>query len=319
MAGNANYETALLTATFNNMISKKPADAIFDDLALFEWLKSKGGVKRRQGGGVKMLVSLMYGKNTAAQAYSGYDTLNITPQEGLTNAEFQLKRYNVPITISKEEEDLNSAPAAQFDLLEAKRSQALMSLQDLINEHAYLDGTGDGGKRITGLALMVDSTGTYGNIARASNSWWAAQETAVGGPLLIDGSTGMRRMYNDCSLGKGTMAPDGIMTTQTLFEKYESLMAPYMRYSVGGEGNAVFSNDNLKFRKAPMFWDHECQSETMYFLQSKVMEWRVLRDFEFVGFQKPIDQDAKVGHIRVVNELVAKNCRHLGKLTGATE
>jgi len=319
MAGNPNYDTALLTTTFNKFVSKQAADVIFNDLALFEYLNSKGSVKKRVDGGVKMLVHLMYGKNTAVQSYSGYDTLDVSPQKGLTNAEFELKQYNIPISISGREEQLNAGEAQMIDLLESKWDQARMSLRDKLNSDGFLDGTGNNSKDITGLALMVDSTGTYGNIARSTNSWWAAQETAVGGSLTIEGSAGMRRIYNDCSLGKGTMVPDGILTTQTLFEKYESLMAPYMRYTVGGDANAVFTNDNLRFRKAMMFWDAECQSEVMYFLNSKVIEMRVKRDMQVVPFQVPINQDAKVAHIRWMGELVAKNCRHLGKLTGATE
>ena len=319
MAGNPNYDTALLTTTFNKFVSKQAADVIFNDLALFEYLNSKGSVKKRVDGGVKMLVHLMYGKNTAVQSYSGYDTLDVSPQEGLTNAEFELKQYNIPISISGREEELNAGEAQMIDLLESKWDQARMSLRDKLNSDGFLDGTGNNSKDITGLALMVDSAGTYGNIPRATNSWWAAQETAVGGSLTIEGSAGMRRIYNDCSLGKGTMVPDGILTTQTLFEKYESLMAPYMRYTVGGDANAVFTNDNLRFRKAMMFWDAECQSEVMYFLNSKVIEMRVKRDMQVVPFQVPINQDAKVAHIRWMGELVAKNCRHLGKLTGATE
>lgn len=316
--GNSNYSTALLTTTFNKFVDKQPADTIFNDLALFEYLNSKGSVKKRIDGGVKMLVPLLYGKNTAVQSYSGYDLLDVSPQEGLTNAEFELKQYNIAIAISGREEELNSGEAQMIDLLQAKWDQARMSLRDKLNTDSFLDGTGNNGKDITGLALMIDSTGTYGNIVRSANSWWAAQETAVGGSLGIDGTTGMRRMYNDCSLGKGTMVPDGILTTQALFEKYESLMGPYMRYTVTGEANAVFQSDNLKFRKSQVMWDEQCQADTMYFLNSKVIEMRVKRDMIVVPFQVPINQDAKVGHIRWMGELVCKNCRHLGKLTGAT-
>ena len=315
MAGNANYATPLLTATFNKYISKQPADAIFDKLVLFEWLNSKGSVKKRVDGGIKMLVAVMYGKNTTAMSYSGYDLLDVSPQEGMTAAEFELKQYNIAIAISGREEELNAGEAQMFDLLEAKWDQGRMSLRDKLNEDAYLAGTANDSKGLTGLALMIDSAGTYGNIDRSSNSWWSAQETA-GGALAIDGSGGWRRMYNDCSLGKGAMTPDGILTTQALFEKYESLMAPYMRYTTGAEPNAVFDTDNLKFRKATVMWDEECQSGISYFLQSQVMELRVKRDMEVEPFQKPVNQDAKIAHIRFMAQLVAKNCRHLGKITG---
>ncbi|MBA2706345.1 MAG: phage major capsid protein [Gemmatimonadaceae bacterium] len=317
MAGNANYETGLLSSTLAKFISKQPSDAIFDKLVLFEWLNSKGSIKKRIDGGIKMLVPVMYAKNTTAMSYSGYDLLDVSPQEGFTAAEFELKQYNIAIAISGREEELNAGEAQMFDLLDAKWKQGRMSLRDKLNEDAYLAGTLNSSKGLTGLALMIDSTGTYGNIDRATNSWWAAQETA-GGALAIDGSGGWRRMYNDCSLGKGSMTPDGILTTQALFEKYEGLMAPYLRYTTGSEGNAVFDTDNLKFRKATVMWDEECQSGISYFLQSQVMELRVKRDMEVEPFAKPVNQDAKVAHVRFMGQLTASNCRHLGKITGQT-
>lgn len=316
MAGNANYTTGLLTMTFEKFLSRTPADAIFEDLALFNWLDAKGRVKRRVDGGIKLLEPLMYGKNSAGGSYRGYDVLDVTPQEGFTNAEFEYQQYYQTVTISGEEEEKNSGEAQVMDLLEAKWDQAKMSLKDTLNTDSFLDGTGNDGKNITGLALMVDSAGTYGNIARASNSWWSAQETAVGGALTIDGSTGMRRMYNDCSLGKGSMVPDFMLTTQTIYEDYEALLGPQLRYTVQGEANATFANDNLKFRKATMFWDEVCQSGVMYFLQSKVMRLNVKRDMRLSPFQKPPNQDAKVAQIFWMGELSASNCRHLGKLTG---
>lgn len=318
MAGNPNYDTALLTSTMVKYLSKKPADTIFESLALYEWFNSKGGVKRRVDGGVKMLVPLMYAANSTVQSYRGYDLLDVSPQEGFTNAEFELKQYNGAVSISGREEALNSGEAAMFDLLDAKWEQLRMSFRDKLNRDMFGDGTGNGGKELTGLALMIDSAGTYGNIPRSTNTWWAAQETAVGGPLVVEGTNGMKRIYNDVSLGKGTMASDGIVTTQAIFEQYEALMAPYMRYTTSSEANAVFGSDNLKFRKAEMFWDHDCQAGIMYFLNSKVMELRVRKDFTVVPFAVPINQDAKVGHIRFMAEMICKNCRHVGKLTGIT-
>lgn len=316
MAGNANYDTALLSSTLEKFIEKQPVDTFFQDLALWDWLKGTGGIKKRVDGGLKMLVPLMYAANSTVQRYSGYDTLDISPQEGFTAAEFEIKGYNGAITISGEDELKNAGEAQMWDLLEGKWDQLKLSFMDYLNADAYLDGTQGNGKGITGLALMIDSTGTYGNIARASNSWWAAQETAVSAALAIDGSTGMRRMYNDCSLGKGSMVPNGLLTTQAIFETYESLMSPYLRYTVTGEGNAVFQSDNLKFRKAALMWDEECQSGIMYFLNSKVIEMRVRKDMTTTPFQTPINQDSKVAHVRFWGQLVAKNCRHLGKLTG---
>lgn len=317
--GNPNYDSALLTATFEKFLSRTPADAIFEDNVLIQWLNSRGKVKRSVDGGIKLLEPLMYGKSTAVGSYSGYDLLDVSPQEGFTNAEFEYKQYYATVAISGAEMEQNAGEAQVFNILEAKWKQAKMSLQDVMNEDAYLDGTGNGGKDITGLALMVDSAGTYGNIARADNAWWSAQETAVSGPLTIDGTNGMRRMYNDCSLGKGNRTPNFILTDQDEFEAYEQLMAPYLRYSIGGEANAAFQSDSLKFRRATMAWDEECQAGVMYFLNSEFISFNVRRDMRVTPFQTPHNQDAKSAKVLWMGELTASNCRHLGKLTGLTD
>ena len=319
MAGNANYATALLTMTLEKFLEKKAADAIFEDLALYEVLNAKGRVKRNLDGGSKIVTPLMYGKSTAVGSYSGYDLLDVSPQEGFTNAEFEWKQYHVAVSISGEEELKNAGEMAMLNLLENKWMQARLTLRDELNTDAFGDGTGNESKDITGLALMVDSAGTYGNIPRATNSWWAAQETAVSAALQIEGANGMRRMYNDCALGKGKMTPDLILTDQDEYEAYEGLMAPYIRYTTGSEGNAVFSNDNLRFRKSTMFWDEACTAGVMYFLNTNVMTLAMRRDFSVRPFQTPPNQDAKTALILWMGQLCAMNCRHLGKLTGLTD
>lgn len=317
---NPNYDTDLLTTTFEKFLNRQAADAVFNELPLFEYLNGRGKVKRKADGGRKLLTPIMYAGNSTVQSYSGYDRLDISPQEGFTNAEYDWKQYSGAVSISGSEEEQNAGETQMLNLLDSKWMQLRISFRDELNTDAFADGTGNGGKDMVGLSLMVDSAGTYGNIARGSNSWWAAQETATGGPLTVDGSAGMRRMYNDCSLGKGSMLPDFLLTTQEIFEEYESLMAPYIRYGVSGEANASFKADNLKFRRSMMTWDHECQSGVLYFLNSQVVEFVIKegRDFKVTPFQTPIDQDAKVAKILWMGALAANNCRHLGKLTGIT-
>lgn len=317
---NPNYSNDMLTSTMEKYLSKKPIDVIFNDLPLFEFLNAKKQVKEKVVGGRKLTINLMYAKNTTVRSYSGYDTLDISPQEGFTTAEFDWKMYDGSISISGEDEMKNAGEAQIFDLLEAKWEQLKMSFKDELNEASYSDGTGNNGKDVVGLALMADSAGNYGGIARASNSWWAAQETAVAGPLQIEGQYGMKRMANDCSLGHKTGQPDFLLTTQDIFEFYESLMGPQLRYSVSGEANTVFSTDGLKFRKAMLTWDHAAPAGTMFFLNSNHVQFVVRegRDFKMTPFQTPIDQDARVAHVRWMGNLVANNCRRLGKLTGIT-
>ena len=71
----------LLTTTLQNM---RPGikDNVFKSNAFFKWLYGKNKIKVR--GGASISHGLMYGTNTTAASYQRYDTLNTTPQDGLT-------------------------------------------------------------------------------------------------------------------------------------------------------------------------------------------------------------------------------------------
>lgn len=318
MPGNPNYDTDVLTATWNVFLSKQPKDAIFQNLALLDVLNKRA--KTRRKGGLKLLEPLMYAKSTSGGSYSGWDTFDISPQEGLTNAEFLWKYYYWSVTISGQEEQENAGEAQQIDLLESKWDQAKLSMVDDIGRDLFLDGTGNGGKNITGLALMVDNSGTYGNIARASNSWWSSQENGNAVALTVAGANGLRRMFNDCAFGQMKRTPNLIITTQILFEAYEALMDSNMRYSNTGEQNVGFANPNLMFRNAPMFWDDYCQSGHLYMLNTEYIKWIVNSDRDFVptAWKVPTNQDGKVAQILFAGNLTASNCRHQGKFTALT-
>ncbi len=318
MPGNPNYDPSLLATTFALFLERQPKDAIFNDLALYDVLEKRGKIKRK--GGIKLLEPLMYAKNTAGGSYAGYDTFDVSPQEGFTNAEFAWKFYEWTISISGPEELQNAGESQMVDLLEGKWEQTRMSIIDKLDQDAFLDGTGNASKEITGLAAMVGNSGTYGNIARATNVWWKSQVTAVGGALAVAGANGLRRLYNDCSLGKMKRTPNLILTTQIVFEAYEALMDANMRYTNTGEENVGFKSPSLMFRGAPMFWDEYCQSGVLYMLNTDFFKICVHeeRDMKPTEWKKPVNQDAKVAQIFFAGELVCSNARHLGKFTGLT-
>lgn len=329
---NSNYGSDILSSTFEVFMRNQPTQTVFGDLVLFDYLGSHDKVTKK--GGQKVTEPLMYSKSSAVGSYSGWDTLDVSPQTGLTVAEWDWKQYYGTVAINSQEELMNRGPAQIVDLLKAKFMQAKMSLADKLDSDAFLDGTGNSSKDITGLALAVDSAGTYGNISRSAQTWWGSIETAVGGALAVAGATGMRRIWNDCSLGRGRVTPDGIITTQAGFESYEALMDANMRFFTNSDKNVGFRNLNLMFRDAPLFWDDYCQSGTMYFLNSNYLRIAIMDprdgglnksddgndegDFRTEPFEKPINQDGKVAKFFWMGQLTSANCQRNGKLTGIT-
>ena len=87
----------VLTSTIVSR-SGKLADNMTDNNALLRRLKSKGKI-RPVSGGSKIIEELEYGEGDLTW-YSGYDTIDYTPKQLFTAAEYSLKLCAVPVAIS---------------------------------------------------------------------------------------------------------------------------------------------------------------------------------------------------------------------------
>lgn len=318
MPGNPNYDT-LQTTTLEKYASRTLRDNIFDSNAFFKLIKERGNTTL--DGGQVILEPILYGRNTTAGSYRGYDALASSPQEGITAAQFDWKQNYVGIIISGLEDDIqNVGETAVIKLLKAKMMQAEESLIRVMNQQLYGDGTGNGGKDIVGLSLAVDSAGVYGNIDRATNSWWSAQEVAVGGLLVVEGGpTSLQRMYDLASQGGGRNSPDLGITTRVVYEALESFFTPDRRYSDGRL--AQFGFESLRFRgNCDVTWDEDCPAGTFFFLNTKTFKFvtHPARNFKVDGPKRPTNEDSKIWHILWAGALTCNEPRRNAKLTGIT-
>ena len=78
----------MLSTTLKNY-RKTLIDNIHKSNAVFYMLKKLGAIKE-ESGGERIVRPLMYGKNTTAGSYDGYDLLDTTPQTGIDSAEYNL-------------------------------------------------------------------------------------------------------------------------------------------------------------------------------------------------------------------------------------
>jgi hypothetical protein len=312
MAGNTNFDSLLSTTIAN--YRDQLTDNVFNARPLTNHLMDRGRL-RMVDGGTKIVEPLIYAENSTVASYSGYDTLSLTAQEGITAAEFDWKQYAVSIAISGIEEAKNNGEQAIINLLEAKVMQAEESMKEGFNAMFFGDGTGNSGKDWLGLAAIVDSAGTVGGINRATsgNEFWQSYEEGTAGALT---QADMTTAYNTVSVGNDH--PDMVLTTQTLFEKYESLLTPQLRYTDTKTADSGFQN--LLFKAAPVVYDVDCQAGTMYFINSKYLtlvghsgKW-----FQQTEFVRPENMDARYALIFCYGNLTCRNAKKQGKLTGRT-
>ena len=310
MAGNSNFDT-LLSTTLANYRSTL-TDNVFTARPLTFKLMEKGRI-RMLNGGTKIVEPLIYGQNDTVGSYAGFDTIALTPQTGISAAEYEWKQYAASISMSGIEEAKNNGEQEIINLLEAKIMQAEESLREGFNEMFFADGTGNSSKDWNGLANLVEATGTVGNIDPSTNTWWASYEENTSAALTL---AQMSTAYNTVSVGNDH--PDVLLTTQTLFEKYEALLMPLLRYTDSKTADAGFQN--LLFKSAPVMYDVHCPAGTFFFLNSKYItlvghsgKW-----FQQTEFIRPEDLDARYALIMCYGNLTLRNRAKQGKLTAKT-
>ena len=309
MAGNSNFNELLSTTIAN--YRDQLTDNVFNARPLTAHLMDKGRV-RMLSGGTKIVEPLIYGENNTVGSYSGYDTIDLTPQTGVSAAEYEWKQYAASIAISGIEEAKNNGEEAIINLLEAKVMQAEESMKEGFNAMFFGTGTGDDWN---GLENLVDSTTAVGGIdpAGTGNGFWASYEEGTAGALS---QADMTTAYNTVSVGNDH--PDMIMTTQTLFEKYESLLTPQLRYTDTKTADSGFQN--LLFKAAPVVYDVDCPAGNMYFLNSKYLTLVGHSDkwFTQTEFVRPENMDARYALIFCYGNLTVRNRKKQGKLTDRT-
>jgi hypothetical protein len=313
MAGNANFDALLSTtlANYRNQLT----DNVFTARPLTYMLMEKGRI-RMLNGGTKIVEPLIYGQNSTVASYSGYDTISLTAQDGISAAEYDWKQYAASIAISGIEEAKNNGEQEIINLLEAKIMQAEESMREGFNQMFFGDGTGNSGKNWNGLGNIVESGNTVGGINSAGgqgNDWWRSYEENTAGALTL---AQMATAYNSTSVGNDHI--DTVLTTQTLFEKYESLLQPQLRYTDTKTADAGFQN--LLFKSAPVMYDVHCTAGVVYFLNTKYLtlvghsgKW-----FTQTEFVRPENLDARYALIMCYGNLTCRNRAKQGKLTAKT-
>ena len=313
MAGNPDFN-ALLSTTLQNY-QPTLVDNIFKDLVLLNHLNSRGRVQVEEGG-TSIVEPLMYAVNNTVGSYSGYDAIDLTPQDGITAAEYQWKQMAASIAISGIEESKNRGTEAIIKLLNAKIMQAEESLKSSLNTMLYASGTGNGGKDFNGLGnIVATQNNTVGGIDATSNTWWNPYHDTAGATLSTQS---MGVVYNQIS--KGSDVPDIIVTNTSLFEKYESLLTNNVRYQDVAKANAGFQN--LMFKQTPVVFDLalavDASDAPMYFLNTKYLKLTGMNGhwFNTTDFQSGTvaGVDARYALVMAYGELVCSNRSRQGYL-----
>jgi len=308
----ANSSVSDIIATTIQSRSGDLADNVTNNNALLAKLKMRGNIKTFSGGNV-ILEEIMYNdpNTNNTNSYSGYEVLNVSQNSPISAAQYSITQYASAVTISGLEMIQNSGKEAIIDLLDGRMEVAEAQLANRLGGDVYLDGTGNSGKNITGLAAAVPdapSSGTYGGIDRGTWTFWRSVKysgVSDGGGAV---SASNIQSYMDAlavQLIRGTDKPDLIVTDNNYYRFYLQSLQSIQRITESGSSMAGAGFASLKYFGAGMASDvvldggigSDATANHMWFLNTKYIKFRPHADRNFVpigGERQAVNQDAIV-------------------------
>lgn len=307
----------LVTSTLRKF-SDTLEDNITNNNALARVLQRRGNVKRAVGGRV-INEGILYGTNSSVQWYEDYDTFTppTTGQEVMDAAEFAWKQLGGFISVSGREEKINRGEYERFDFVENRIKQLQAVLQNTFSASIFSDGTASAGKELTGLrAAVADNpvTGTYGGINRATagNEFWRNKVSPAAATNASNIQSRMNEIYLDIT--RGTDRPDLVVSGYDLFLAYEASLQAIQRIGNSEEADAGYTS--YKYKGADVVADFNCADTRMYFLDTSVLNFRVINDrlFEQDDMRIVTNADYKVWPVFFMGNLTTSRAAAHGVL-----
>ena len=338
----ANSDVTDIIATTIQSRSGELADNVQNNNALLRRLKQKGNVRTFSGGNV-IFEEIMYvdPSQINVNSYSGYETLNVGENSPISSAQYSIAQYAGAVTMSGLQMLQNAGPEQMIDLMEGRMKVTEAQLMNRIDYDLYQNGTGNGGKNLTGLAAAVPdspSTGTYGGISRVNWSFWRPQKyagVADGGAAVSAANIQQYMTTLVLRLVRGRNAPDLFIGDATYYGFYvNSLQAIQRISSDNGSGTAGAGFPSLKFYGGGMAADvvmgggvnfavdtagttGGATSAHMWALNTDYIFFRPHRDRNFVpigGERQSVNQDAVVKLIGWAGNLTCSGSAFQGVL-----
>jgi hypothetical protein len=306
--------TEIVATTLRNR-QRKFADNVSNHNALLKRLETKGNIKYTSGGR-SILEEIEYAENSTAGFYSGYEAFDTTVQDVLSGAEFDWKQAVANIQFNGLESRIqNKGTEKMIDLVESRILNAEHSMKNLMAESIYSDGTGDGGKEIGGLTLLIaddpTASSSIGGINQATYTFWRNKKANT---TLT--TANIYQYMNNVWLQtlRGADKPDLIMSDATLYSMYESVLQAQQRFTSGSSAMAGF--ESIKFKTADVVYDDNCPATHMYFLNTDYLCLRVDPDTEYTVLptRESINQDASLIPIVWAGNLTVSNRARQGVL-----
>jgi len=231
--------------------------------------------------------------------YSGAETLDISPSETFTAAEFNYKQLAGNVTITGLEEIQNSGKEAVHNLLKSRIRNLEKSMTNTLATALYAAGTGSSGKELGGLQLLVADvpTNSVGGISGNTYTWWKNYVYDFSDQSETASTDSIQHAMNLAWINtvRGSDKVDIITSDATYYLYYLESLTPNQRFTDDKGAGVGFTN--LVYQgNVPVIYDDQCPANHMYFLNTDYLFLRPAKGREFVplGEKSSVNQDAMV-------------------------
>ena len=311
-------------ATFTELVSttfRKHRKQIKDNLsnrnALLKYIMKRGNT-RREDGGLSIACPLDYAANGTYQRYSDWDSLNISPSDVISSAEYQWRQIAINVVSSGREIRINKGDTRIVNLATAKIKNALRTFNNNFSSDLYSAGALT--NQINGIqAIVADTpTNTVGGIDASAWAFWqnSVFDLSVNGVTIsattIENSA-MLPLWLTLDRGPDDQ-PDLIVASNDYYAFFEASQTSIKRYSDSQRANGGFAS--LKYKNADVLFDGNSgiPAAHMYFLNTNYLELVVHQDadMEVMEEMRPVNQDGAVVPILWMGNLACSNRRQQG-------
>src|SRR5512139_2572660 len=292
------------------------ADNVTNHNALLRQIDRKGN--KTPATGRSIVQELEYASNSTVAWYSGAETLDISPSEVFSAAEYVYKQLAGNVTITGLEQIQNSGKEAVHNLLKSRMRNLEKSMKNTMASALYADGTGTAGKELGGLQLIVAdvNTNTVGGISGSSYSFWRNYVTDFSSAFSGSAtSTNIQHGMNVTWINtiRGADKPDIIVADSAFYLFYLESLTPNQRF-MDDKGAGVGFTNLVYQGNVPVIYDDQCPSHHMYFLNTDYLFFRPAKGREFVplGEKSSVNQDALLMPVVWAGNMTCSNRKRQG-------
>ena len=295
----ATLEEVVVATLFDQ--SDNIADEVLHHNPLLAALDDRGNV-RRFSGGYEIRKPVLFNDTAIGGFFSGFEAFDLEPASDFSAFQFAIRQCYEPLSISGRDRRANRDQEMLLDHVESKMQASTSRLKNTVSTSLRGDGTAFGGREFEGIQKMISttpSTGTYGAIDRATNTWARNIAISVSGGFT---AANVQENITDglCRASRGDEAPDlGIMDRSTWKLLHSSMMAIQRITKTDRKALAGFRSmtyDGCDFVYDGGYGSTVLPTGQCRLINTKYVTFDLVRGADFKPLDpkldRPIDQDA---------------------------